>query len=183
MLLGVAAAAALIGAGGVRAAPAAAELGPVVPRFDGSVPVQTLPSYGARGMHVVGYEHRATTQVELTLVNDGPLPLAVTSLALPGGVAPLLDLDDVRGLPLALGPGERGQLTGTVRLDNCRFSHEREVEVHDGVRVGLRVLGRTATRVVPFDRPLLVHSPMIVGCPDRLLDRQGADRSDLLRAG
>lgn len=183
VLLGVAAAAALLGAGGVRAAPAAAELGPVVPRFDGAVPVQTLPSYGVRGMHVVGYEHRATTQVELTLVNDGPLPLTLTSVALRGGIAPLLALRDVQGLPLELGRGERGRVTATVQLDNCRFSHEREVENHDGVRVGFRVLGSAATRDVPFDRPLLVHSPMIVGCPDRLLDRQGADRSDLLQAG
>ncbi|MEX2291155.1 MAG: recombinase family protein [Mycobacteriales bacterium] len=30
---------------------------------------------------------------------------------------------------------------------------------------------------------LLVHSPMIVGCPDRKLDRQAADRSDLLGVG
>jgi hypothetical protein len=28
----------------------------------------------------------------------------------------------------------------------------------------------------------MVHSPMIVGCPDRQLDRQGNDRSDLTDA-
>jgi hypothetical protein len=36
---------------------------------------------------------------------------------------------------------------------------------------------------VPFDRPLLVHSPMIVGCPDRKLNRQADNRKDLLQAG
>ena len=51
------------------------------------------------------------------------------------------------------------------------------------VAVGFTVLGRAGTREVPYDRPLMVRSPMIVGCPDRLLDRQGNDRSDLVDAG
>jgi len=182
LLAGVALAAALAGAGAVQAAPAVAELGPVTPSFSGPVPVQTLTSYGARGMYVVGYEHGRSTQMTLALHNSGPLPLTVTSLDLGAGVAPLLDVTAVAGLPLSLGPGERGEAVATVRLDNCRFSHEREVETHDGLRVGVRVLGRASAREVPFDRPLLVHSPMIVGCPDRKLNRQAANRSDLTRA-
>lgn len=182
LLAGVALAAALAGAGAVQAAPAVAELGPVAPSFSGPVPVQTLTSYGARGMHVVGYEHGRSVRMTLALHNAGPLPLTVTSLDLRAGVAPLLGVTGVEGLPLSLGPGERGEAVATVRLDNCRFSHEREVEVHDVVRVGVRVLGVKSAREVPFDRPLLVHSPMIVGCPDRKLDRQAADRSDLTRA-
>ena len=183
LLAGVALAAALTGAGAVQAAPAVAELGPVAPSFSGPVPVQTLTSYGARGMHVLGYEHGRSARMTLALHNSGPLPLTVTSLDLGGGVAPLLDVTAVQGLPLPLGPGEHGSVMATVRLDNCRFSHEREVETHDGLRVGVRVLGLGSVREVPFDRPLLVHSPMIVGCPDRKLDRQAADRSDLTRAG
>lgn len=182
LLAGVALAAALAGAGAVQAAPAVAELGPVAPSFSGPVPVQTLTSYGARGMHVVGYEHGRSVRMTLALHNAGPLPLTVTSLDLRAGVAPLLGVTGVEGLPLSLGPGERGEAVATVRLDNCRFSHEREVEVHDVVRLGVRVLGVGSVREVPFDRPLLVHSPMIVGCPDRKLDRQAADRSDLTRA-
>jgi hypothetical protein len=181
-LAGVALAAALTGAGAVQATPTVAELGPVAPAFSGPVPVQTLTSYGARGMHVIGYEHRRSTRMTLALHNSGLLPLTVTSLDLPGGVAPLLDVTEVEGLPLSLAPGERGRAVATVRLDNCRFSHEREVETHDGLRVGVRVLGVTSVRTVPFDRPLLVHSPMIVGCPDRKLHRQAADRTALSRA-
>lgn len=183
LLLGIALVAALAGAGAVRAAPAVVSLAPVAPAFGNEVPVATLASYGVRGMHVVGYEHGARTQVQLTLRNDGPLPMTVTSLELAGGVAPLLSLGEVTGLPLALSPGERGELTGTAVLDNCRYTHERQVETHDGVRVGFRVLGRSAVRDVPFDRPLLVHSPMIVGCPDRKLDRQADNRVDLLQVG
>lgn len=182
LLTGTALAAALLGAGAVQAAPSAVELSPVVPSFDGGVPVRTLPSYGVRGMHVVGYQHGATTQVSLALRNNGPLPITLTSVVLPTGVAPLLSLGQVRGLPLRLAPGQRGEVTASATLGNCRFSHERQVETHDGVRVGFRVLGASAVREVPFDRPLLVRSPMIVGCPDRKLNRQAADHSDLTRA-
>ena len=182
LLAGVALVAALSGAGAVQAAPAVAELAPVVPSFSGPVPVQTLTSYGARGMHVVGYEHGRSARMTLVLHNPGPLPLTVGAVDLDGGIAPLLDVTAVEGLPLSLAPGERGEAVATVRLDNCRFSHEREVETHDGLRVEVRVLGVGSVRVVPFDRPLLVHSPMIVGCPDRKLDRQAADRRDLSQA-
>jgi hypothetical protein len=183
LLLAVALVAAATGAGAVRAAPAIASLAPVAPAFGDGVPVTTLSSYGARGMHVVGYEHDVTTPLILTLHNDGPLPMTVTSLELAGGVAPLLSLGGVEGLPLALTPGERAEVTATATLDNCRYTHERQVENHDGVRVGVRVLGTSAVWDVPFDRPLLVHSPMIVGCPDRKLNRQADNRKDLLQAG
>jgi hypothetical protein len=183
LLLGVALLAALAGGGVVTAAPAVVELAPVTPAFSGDVPTATLPSYGARGMHVVGYEHGRTSRMTLTLRNTGPLPMTVTSLAMGDDVAPLLAVAAVRGLPLDLGPGERGELVVDAVLGNCRFTHERQVETHDGVRLGFRVLGSSGVRDVPFDRPLLVHSPMIVGCPDRKLNRQADNRKDLLRAG
>lgn len=164
-------------AGGVGAAPGTVAFAPVEASFGGEVPVQTLPSYGVRGMQVVGYVHGATSRLRLPLRNDGPLPVTVTSVSLPTGVAPLLALREVRGLPVRLAPGERQDLEAVAVLANCRFSHEREVETHDGLRIGFRVLGRPGARLVPFDRPLLVRSPMLVGCPDRLLNRQAADRA------
>lgn len=39
------------------------------------------------------------------------------------------------------------------------------------------------TRFVPYDRLVMVHSLMIVGCPERKLNRQADNRSDLTRAG
>ena len=182
LLAVVALAAALAGAGAVRAAPAAVSFAPVEPSFSGAVPTATLPSYGARGMHVVAYEHGATTQVTLSLRNTGPLPVTLTALSVDGGVAPLLSFADVQGLPLELAPGESGSVRVDARLGNCRFTHERQVETHEAVRVAFRVLGVPAQRQVAFDRPLLVHSPMIVGCPDRKLNRQADNRVDLTRA-
>ena len=54
----------------------------------------------------------------------------------------------------------------TRLLGECRFAQRQ-----------------TAATTVAFDRPLTVHSPMVVGCPDRLLDRQADDRTDLVAAG
>ena len=183
LLAAVALVATAAGAGAVSAAPAAVSFGDVRPAFDGRVPTQTLEAYGERGMHVLAYAHGARTRVALPVRNTGPLPVTVTSVALPGPLAPLLSLGEVEGLPLRLGPGETGEVTATAVLGNCRFTHEREVELHDALRVGFRVLGRTAVREVALDRPVLVHSPMIVGCPERKLDRQAYDRSDAARAG
>ena len=181
-LLVVAAASGLLGAGAVQAAPSTVGFATVAPAFAGDdVPVRTLPSYGVRGMHVLGYVHDATTELTLPVRNTGPLPVTVTSLDL-AGVAPLLALQEVRGLPLTLAPGETVEVSATAVLANCRFTHERELEVHDGLRIGFRVLGADGAREVPFDRPVMVHSPMIVGCPERQLDRQANDRADLLDA-
>ena len=57
------------------------------------------------------------------------LPLTVTALDLPPAVAPLLLLDDVRGLPLELGSGERGTVTADGVLGNCRYTHERQADL------------------------------------------------------
>jgi hypothetical protein len=167
----------------VAAAPGLVRIAPVALSFSGQAPQVTLPTYGVQGMHVVGYEHGATTTLSLPVHNTGRLPMTVTSVDLGGGLKPLLDVRDVRGLPLTVAPGATGTVEVTAELANCKFFHEREVQNYPTVQLGFSVLGRPSTRAVPYDRPLMVHSPMIVGCPDRLLDRQGNDRSDLFRSG
>lgn len=164
-------------------APSAVRIDPVAPAFAGTAPQVTLPTYGLKGMHVIGYEHGASAVLTLPIHNGGVLPLTVTSVDLGGGVAPLLEVGDVRGLPLTVPPGATRSLEVSATLANCKFFHEREVQNYPSVRLGFSVLGQEGVRDVPYDRPLMVHSPMIVGCPDRLLDRQANDRSDLVRAG
>ena len=168
---------------GLRAAPGAVRFADVTPAFGGTAPQVTLPDYGVRGMHVVGYEHGASARLSLPIHNTGPLPITVDAVDLRAGVAPLLVVHDVSGLPLSVAPGGTGTLTMTAELANCRFFHERQVQNYEGLEVGFSVLGRRASRWVAFDRPLMVHSPMIVGCPDRLLDRSADDRADLVSAG
>jgi hypothetical protein len=172
----------LLALAGFRVVESSLQLGPVTPAFSGSAPAVTLPTYGAQGMHVIGYEHGATARISLPLRNRGLLPLTITSVDLRGGVAPLLLVQEVAGLPLSLRPGQAGTVEVTAELANCRFFHEREIQSYAGFDLGVSLLGQTRTRYVEYDRPLMVHSPMIVGCPDRQLNRQAHNRSDLTGA-
>ena len=160
-------------------APRVAAFDSVVPAAVGA-PYVTVPEYGRRGSHVLGYEHGATVRLTLPLHNSGPLPMTVTSVDLGGGPAPLLAVRGREGLPLTLRPGGSGEVTLTIAMVNCRFYNEREMQTYDAVRVGFRSLWRSGERLVPYDRPILVKSPMIVTCPDRLIDRSKNRRSGLL---
>ena len=171
----------LVGVAGslVLWAPGAASFTPVTARGEGA-PFVTVPEYGPRGTHIFGYEHGTTATLRMTLHNSGPLPLKVTSVDLGNGPAPLLAVRGYDGLPLTLRPGGTGEVTATIALVNCRFYNERELQIYDGVTVAFSSLGRSSTRVVPFDRPIHVKSPMIASCPDRKLDRSLNRKSDLL---
>ena len=179
----IAASVALLGMAALAAAPSTVRIEPIRPAFAGSAPQVTLPTYGLQGMHVLGYEHGATTRITLPVRNDGRLPITVTSVRLGGGIAPLLEVRKVDGLPLSVGPGETSSFEVTAELANCRFFHEREIQNYPSVELGFTVLGREGSRTVPYDRPVMVHSPMIVGCPERKLNRQADDRTDLEQAG
>ena len=163
----------------VLMAPGAASFPAVAARGTGA-PFVTVPEYGPSGTHILGYEHGTTARLTLTVHNSGPLPLKVTSVDLGGGPAPLLAARGVDGLPLRLRPGGTGEVTVRIALVNCRFFNERELQIYDGVRLGFTSLGRDATRVVPFDRPIHVKSPMLASCPDRKIDRSLNRRGDLL---
>ncbi len=160
-------------------APRASSLAPLPVRASGA-PFVTIPEYGLAGAHVLGYEHHAEVRLTVPLRNTGRLPMTVTAVRLDAGVAPLLVVQVASGLPLRLGPGEQGEVVLAGVLTNCRYFHEREMQTFTGLEVAYRTLGRSAVRVVPFDRPVLVKSPMLPGCPDRKLNRQADNRSDLL---
>lgn len=172
----VLAAAAMLGLAGLRAAAGSTSLGPVTPVFGGSAPVVTLPDYGAEGMYVVGYEDGATAQLTLELRNDGLLPITITSVALGGGRAPLLEVREISGLPLSIGPGGTGRLRVDAELANCEDHRQRSAQQYAGVEVGFSTFGVERTAVAAFDRPVMVYSPMIVACPDRPLDRDATER-------
>ena len=161
------------------AVPRAASFDPVSPRAVGA-PWVTVPEYGAKGAYVLGYEHEARVRLTVPIRNTGRLPVTVTSVDLGGGVAPLVAVDSVDGLPLRLGPGSEGNVVLRARMTNCRYYHERAQQNFAGVAVGFSSFGRTGTRTVAFDRPIMVKGPMLVGCPGRKLDRSAENRSDLL---
>lgn len=145
-------------------------------RLGGQTPVTTLASYGARGTDVVTYQHGASLTMSVDVRNDGPLAATVTGLDLGGERLPLLSVrSGVADTELAPGASRRFEVL--LQLGNCRYYHEREVSTYDSLRVHFRVVGGTGTRSVRLARPLVVHSPMIVGCPDRKLDRTVDNRT------
>lgn len=153
------------------------------PRLQPSVvgaPFVTVPEYGVRGGDILGYEDRAVIRMSLPLHNSGRLPVTVTSLSLGGGPAPLLAVRSITGLPVTLWPGRSADIAVTAELTNCKFFHEREMQTYDDLRVEGRSMGRSFVRDVGFVRPIYLKSPMIVGCPDRKLNRQANNRTDLM---
>jgi len=159
-------------------APRAASFPEIRPTAVGA-PFVTVPEFGARGAHILGYQHHARVTLTVPVRNDGWLPVSVTSFTLAGGHAPLLLLSSAQGLPLSLSPGESGSLTVSGVLTNCRYFHMRALETYDGAQLGFSTLGRSVTRTVSFDRPLMVKSPMLASCPDRRIAR-GADSRGVL---
>jgi hypothetical protein len=160
-------------------APGTTELSAGTTALSGAAPLRTVPEYGARGMHVVGYAHGAGLDLRVPLRNDGPLPVTVTRASTGAGAFPLLAVT-AEGLPLSLAPGGTGELVLRGVLGNCAYYHEREAQDVSALVLEVRPdlpLAGTTTTVVPLDRPVFVRSPMIVRCPDRLLDRQARDRS------
>ena len=145
--------------------------------FGGSAVVTDLPTYGEQGTDIVDYRHGATLRLDVPLTNTGKLPLTVTSADLGGERLALLNVTGGTS-PVTLGPGETRTLRMDAVLGNCRYYHEREVRTYDAVRVRYAVLGRTGERRVDLARPMIVHSPMIVGCPDRKLNRQFYNRAN-----
>ena len=177
----VAALVALAAVAAVALAPRAVAVETGTTVFGGTARVTTLDGYGARGSHLLYYADGETLVLEVPVRNDGLLPMTVTSAEVVAEELALVDVRAVTGLPLRLAPGEHGTVTVQAELDNCRYYHEREIEIVDRLRLGVEVLGRASQRTAQLDRPLLVHSPMIVGCPERKLHRQAENRRDVAR--
>jgi hypothetical protein len=150
---------------------------------DSSGPVLTVPEYGVDGTTVVAYRHGAEVAVTVPLRNDGPLPVDVEAVATGAGVLPLLEVRSVEGLPLRLGAGETGEVVLRAVLGNCRYYNERQLQLVTSLVVDVDSavpLASGSRTEVTLARPLLVKSPMIVGCPDRTLSREDDSRSDAL---
>lgn len=117
--------------------------------------------FGVPGSYILRYEH--DTDVELRLPWDG------------GAVVGARFGDErVRLLTVTGAVVDGDELVLNVRRHNCRYFHERAIDMFPGVDV-TRASGRTTTLV--FARPVFVKSPMLASCPDRTLDRQDDTRS------
>lgn len=118
--------------------------------------------FGVVGSRILPYEHDTSVRMRLPWTG-GP----VIDARLGDEPVHLLTVTDV--------VRDTDELVLTLYRGNCRYFHERAIDVFAGIDLTL-ASGRTTE--VLFDRPLLVKSPMLASCPDRTLNRQDDARSD-----
>lgn len=153
----------------------------------------TVEGFEETGVHIVKYEHGDTVTYSFTVRNTGPVGITVTGVPLPEEaerrllqpVAVGLPADGspggsqmVRFAPFALGAGEQQRIIIEGRFDNCEYYTERALEIADSQRIEFRVAGVPRSAVVPFERDLVVRSPVIKNCDERTLDRSEHRRTE-----
>lgn len=151
----------------VRVAPPQVALGP----GDGLV----IEGYGAAGTYALHYRYGETVTISVPVANDSPVPLRVTDVELVEPAYPLLEPVPGDLEPFTLLPGVDGSVDLSFEFANCRYYHERANNSVDAVRITGTVLGREVTRTVELAVPLVVHSQVILNCPERTFVR-GDDR-------
>jgi hypothetical protein len=144
--------------------------------FEGYARVAHLDAY-EDPVTAVGYTdgEQAVVRIPLRHIGDGG---AVTVLAVDPfpEVRGLLEVETVAGLPVTLHPGQRATVEVRARFTNCRFYTERAVNHFE--RAAVTVAAPLGRRTVAVDHTsaVVLRSPTILGCPDRVVDRSARQR-------
>ena len=162
--------------GGWLLAPYAVRVAPPEVALDADAGLM-VEGYGPAGTFALDYRFGEQVLVTVPVANDSPVPLRVESVELVEPAYPLMEPvpDGAVVEPFTLLPGQSGEVDLTFEFTNCRYYHERANNAYEQVRVSGSVLGRPVTRTVDLAVPLVVHSQVILNCPDRTLVR-GDDR-------
>lgn len=162
--------------GGWLLAPHAVRVEPPRLALDGDAGLM-VEGYGPAGTFALDYRFGEQVLVTVPVANHSPVPLRVESVELVEPAYPLMapTPDGSPVEPFTLLPGQSGEVDLTFEFTNCRFYHERANNAYEQVRLSGSVLGRPVTRTVDLAVPLVVHSQVILNCPDRTLVR-GDDR-------
>ena len=162
--------------GGWLLAPYAVRVAPPEVALDADAGLM-VEGYGPTGTFALDYRFGEQVLVTVPVANDSPVPLRVESVELVEPAYPLMEPvpDGAVVEPFTLLPGQSGEVDLTFEFTNCRYYHERANNAYEQVRVSGSVLGRPVTRTVDLAVPLVVHSQVILNCPDRTLVR-GDDR-------
>lgn len=142
-----------------------------------SLPVEDglfVDGYGPQGTYALHYRYGETVTLTLHLGNDSVLPWRITSVELVQPTYPLLEPVGAEAEATML-PFGNGEVELSFEYTNCRYYHERANNSYDEIVVTGTVLGREVTRTVTLATPLVVHSQVILNCPERTLTR-GDDR-------
>lgn len=155
--------------------------------------VVTVEEFDETGAHILRYVDGDYVSYAFTVRNTGPVGVTVTGVGLPeererrllqpvaAGVAdaPSPEAADMEPFaPFSLPAGQEQRIVIQARFDNCEYYTERAIEVVDGQAIDFRVAGVPRTATVPFERDLLVRSPVIKGCEERTLDRSEHRRTE-----
>ncbi len=162
--------------GGWLLAPYAVRVAPPEVALDADAGLM-VEGYGPAGTFALDYRFGEQVLVTVPVANDSPVPLRVESVELVEPAYPLMEPvpDGAVVEPFTLLPGQSGDVTLAFEFTNCRYYHERANNAYEQVRLSGSVLGRQVTRTVDLAVPLVVHSQVILNCPDRTLVR-GDDR-------
>lgn len=158
-------------AGGLLVAPPVDLVQAAAVSFDDGATHLTVEGFDERGLYSLRYVHGEDAEVRVPVRNDGWLPTTVTAIALDGRPAPMIEPVGTAGTPVELAPGEEATLVVRVRFDNCEYYTERAMDVYDEVAVSSRTAGVATSTQVALDHALVVRSPMMTTCPDRVSDR------------
>ena len=155
--------------------------------FERGATAVTLGAFGDGGSHVLVYAHGRSVRFSFPFENRGHVPVRVTRVRLGSHPRSMLQVEQAGvgpgRLPSTLRPGHTATIVVSARYDNCRYYHEREIESVPAATVDVESLGAVVTRRLAFDHPLIIHSPMIVDCPNRTLDREDDVRRGRRTAG
>lgn len=130
-----------------------------------------VDGYGDAGTYALHYRYGESVELTVPLSNTSAVPWRVTDVELVEPDFPLLE--PVGGLaePVTLTPYGDGEAGLVFEYANCRYYHERANNSYDQVRVSGTVLGRETSVLVDLEVPLVVHSQVILDCPERTLVR------------
>lgn len=173
--LAVAAAVAAVALTGLRST-AAAPLAVGDLTFDGYERVAHLSAY-EHPVTAVGYAdgEDAVVRVPLRLVGDRD-PVTVLAVDPFPELLGLLEVETVSGLPVTLQSGEHTTVDVRARFTNCRYYTERAVNHVQGAEVTVAAPLGTDTAILDYPSAVVLRSPTILGCPDRVTDRSARQR-------
>ena len=144
---------------------------PSVPTADGLV----VAGYGPAGTLALHYRYGERMTLTLPLESSSVVPFRVTGVELVEPTYPLLEPVGGPVEPVDLGAFGEGEVVLEFEFTNCRYYHERANNTYEQVRLTGTSLGREVTRTVDLAVPLVVHSQVILNCPERTFVR-GDDR-------
>jgi hypothetical protein len=128
-------------------------------------------------MTAVGYRDGvgAVVEVPLAHLGDGG-PVTVVGVDPFPELLGMVQIEAVEGLPVTLEPGDRTTVEVRTRFTNCRYYTERAVNHFLGAEVTTTGPAGTRTSTLAYPSEVVLRSPTILGCPDRVLDRSARQR-------